>query len=100
MANFEEIDNARRLLGLRETATLKEIKEGYRRVANQYHPDKRRGEDRLECEEMMKKVNHAYKLLEEYLANYRYSFDEKAVSRTYLFDEYLRTFPYRWFDGP
>ena len=100
MANFEEIDKARRLLGLGETATLKEIKEGYRRIANQYHPDKCRDEDRLECEEMMKKANHAYKLLEEYRANYRFSFEEEAIRKTYPFDEYLRTFPYRWFDGP
>jgi curved DNA-binding protein CbpA len=30
MASFEEIDGARRLLGLGETATLKEIKQAYR----------------------------------------------------------------------
>jgi hypothetical protein len=49
---------------------------------------------------MMKKANQAYKLLEEYCAKYRFSFEEEAVRKTYPFDEYLKTFPYRWFDGP
>ena len=44
MASFEEIDGARRLLGLEEAATLKEIKQAYRRMAFRYHPD-RAGED-------------------------------------------------------
>ena len=40
MANFNEIDEARRLLGLGEAATLKEIKSAYRRLAHRHHPDK------------------------------------------------------------
>ena len=39
MANFEEIDKARRLLGLGDRATLKEIKQAYRKMAFRYHPD-------------------------------------------------------------
>ena len=61
MANFEEVDEARKLLGLRETATLEEIKQAYRRMAFHWHPD-RGGED-PEREEKMKKLNWAYKLL-------------------------------------
>ena len=40
MASFEEIDGARRLLGLEEAATLKEIKQAYRRMAFRYHLDR------------------------------------------------------------
>jgi len=39
MANFEEIDKARRLLSLAEFASLKEIKQAYRKKALLYHPD-------------------------------------------------------------
>ena len=60
MPNFKELDEARRLLRLDEAATLKEIKKAYRRMANQYHPNKCRDEDRPECEEMMKRINRAY----------------------------------------
>jgi DnaJ-class molecular chaperone len=96
MANFEEIDKARKLLGLGDTATLKEIKQAYRRMALRYHPD--RGEEKRD-EEMMKKLNWAYKLLTEYCTNYSYSFKEKDVARTYPHDEYLRKYYYGWFDG-
>ena len=40
MIDFDEIEEARKLLGLGETGTLKEIKNAYRRLAHQYHPDK------------------------------------------------------------
>ena len=39
MANFDEIDEARRLLGLGDAATLKEIKSAYRKLAHRHHPD-------------------------------------------------------------
>jgi curved DNA-binding protein CbpA len=45
MAKFEEIDEARKLLGLRESATLKEIKQAYRRMAFRYHPDRGGGKE-------------------------------------------------------
>jgi len=36
---FGKIDRARKLLGLGEDASLKEIKEAYRRKAKKFHPD-------------------------------------------------------------
>ncbi len=96
MANFEEIDRARKLLGLGETARLKDIKRAYREKAFQYHPDQG---GREQGEEMMKQLNWAYKQLMEYCANYSYSFEEQDVARTYPHDEYLRKYTYGWFDG-
>lgn len=97
MASFEEIDRARRLLGLGEAATLKEIKQAYRRMASRYHPD-RAGED-PEREEEMKKLNWAYELLTEYCAHYKYTFREEDVARAYPEEEHLRRYAYGWFDG-
>lgn len=37
---FEEIDRSRRLLELRERATLQEVKDAYRKLVHQCHPDK------------------------------------------------------------
>ena len=98
MATFEEIDEARRLLGLREAATLREIKQAYRQMAFHYHPDQR-GND-LECEEGMKRLNQAYKLLMDYCARYKYTFREEDVARAYPEEEYLRRYAHGWFDGP
>ena len=98
MANFKEIDEARKLLGLEETATLKEIKQAYRKKAFRHHPDKNGGKDPL-SEEMMKKLNQAHKTLTEYCGNYKYSFKEGDIARTYPYDEYHRKFYHGWFEG-
>ena len=96
-ASFVEIDEARRLLGLGEAATLKEIKSAYRRLAHRHHPDRHGGGE--ETEEAMKKLNWAYKLLMDYCSNYKYSFREEDVARTYPHQEYLRRYYYGWFEG-
>jgi DnaJ-class molecular chaperone len=98
MSNFNEIEEARKLLRLGEAATLKEIKKSYRTLAHRHHPDKL-GEDDSTNSETMKKLNWAYKLLMDYCDNYRYSFGEEDVARTYPDEEYLRTFKDRWYDS-
>ena len=100
MANFEDIDNARKLLGLEEAATLKEIRRAYRRKAFRHHPDRSGGdENSSQNEQIMKKLNWAYKLLTEYCTHYKCSFREDDVARTYPYDEYLRKYYYGWFNG-
>ena len=95
MANFEEIDEARRTLGLSEAASLKEIKQAYRNMAFHYHPDRAGTES--QSGEMMKKLNRAYQLLMGYCAHFRYTFREEDVGRAYPEEDYLR----RWWDyGP
>ena len=81
VAKFKEIDEARKILGLGEHATLKEINSAYRKLALKYHPDKCKGENKAECEEMFKKIAHAKDLLSAYCAGYRFSFKEKDVKR-------------------
>ena len=98
MPNFEDIDEARRLLGLGDAATLKEIKSAYRRLARHYHPDKH-GSTLEGNEEMMKSLNRAYKVLVDYCNDYKYSFKEEDIARTYPYDEYVRRYGYGWFDG-
>ncbi|HEX74147.1 MAG TPA: DnaJ domain-containing protein [Dehalococcoidia bacterium] len=99
MANSDQIDEARRLLGLGEAATLKQVKAAYKMLANRYHPDRCKEIDRAKCEEMMKRMNEAYELIMKYFTDYSYSFGEEDVRRTYSHDEYLRKYHYGWFDG-
>ncbi len=98
MAKFSEIEEARKLLGLGETATLKEIKSAYRRMAKQHHPDKVVDKDQAESA-TMKRLNWAYKLLLDYCAGYKYSFRKDDVARTYPYDEYMETFKEKWFNS-
>jgi len=97
MANFNEIDDARKLLRLEDTATLSEIKSAYRKLAQRYHPDKH--SDRDDDTEVMKKLNWAYRLLMKYCDDYKHSFLEEDIARTYPEEEYLRTYYDRFFDN-
>jgi len=53
----------------------------------------------VENEEAMKQLNRAYRLLMDYCGNYRCSFREEDVTRTYPDEEYWKKFRERWFDS-
>jgi DnaJ-class molecular chaperone len=99
MPNFEEINEARKILNLGGAATLKEIKTAYRRLAARYHPDKQAGSGLAEAEETMKRLNWAYKLLMDYCTDYKYSFKQEDVARTYPQEEYMREWRENWFNS-
>ncbi|MCJ7496611.1 MAG: GvpL/GvpF family gas vesicle protein, partial [candidate division Zixibacteria bacterium] len=61
---FEDIDKARRLLGLGEEITRSEIKSAHRKLVFKYHPDKNPQETPLDKE--FNELTQAYKLLLEY----------------------------------
>jgi DnaJ family protein A protein 2 len=96
--NFSEIDRARKLLGLGEAATLKEIKSAYRRLAHRHHPDKN-DSAAVRSNEVMKELNRAYKLLMDYYNEYRYSFRRDDVSRVYPEAENIENWRDRWSDS-
>jgi len=101
MADFKQVDEARRLLGLDETATLEEIKQAYRQLSLKYHPDRLQGKEKKHAEETMKKINHARDILLAYCANYRFPFKEKDVRRSALDKEtyqHLKQFYDGWWD--
>ena len=98
MADFPQIDEARRLLGLNEEATLEQIKEAYRKLALKYHPDRCKDEKRERCEEEFKKINHAKDILLAYCAGYRYSFRERDVKRNTMDRETYEHLK-RFYDG-
>jgi len=98
MADFKQIDEARRLLGLSEEATLEEIKEAFRKLSLKYHPDRCKDKDKKNCEEMIKKINQAKDILLNYCANYKYSFKEKDVKKQTM-DKQLYEHLKRFYDG-
>jgi DnaJ-class molecular chaperone len=92
MAGYQEIDDARRLLGLPERASMREIKAAYRRLLGQWHPDRCAG-DEARCAEMTRRLIAAHEVLIAYCRGYRYSFTKEEVS-SYGSDEdwWLRRF--------
>ncbi len=73
-------------LGLPPMVTYKEIKERYKKLSRQFHPDK--GGDY----EKMAKINWAYEVLKEYVENFRFSFSEEEILRQYPHAEYVKKF--------
>lgn len=90
MAVFFEINEARNVLELEESASKREIEAAYQRMALKWHPDRRRPDDHLEAQRKMKDINWAYALLKEYCSRSEcvYLFTEPAVARTYPRDAY------------
>lgn len=68
IVNFNTVDSARKQLGLGEQATIKEIKNAYRELAREYHPDKNPGDSFKE--EEFKKIASSYRILYEYCRRY------------------------------
>lgn len=64
-----ELQKAVRVLELGQRATLREVKAGYRRLVKHCHPDAG-GQD----PERIRQLNAAYRLVLQYLADYRYCF--------------------------
>mgnify|MGYP006300771067 FL=1 len=65
-----DVGEARLLLGLGERATLLEVKNAYRDLARQHHPD-------TGDEEGMEAINEAYNTIMDYIQGYEYCFSKK-----------------------
>lgn len=72
--NFDLVDTARKTLGLGETASFKQVKDAYRTLATQYHPDKHENNPNLEmlkeATETMKELVDAKRILTTYCKHY------------------------------
>ena len=69
---YADLQEALRVLGLRERSTLRELKTRHRELVKRHHPDTGNSDD----QETIRKVNTAYRILLGYVADYRFSFNE------------------------
>lgn len=94
---YDTITRARRILELPETATLKQVRDQYRRLVKTWHPDKHVIHlDVASLKEKQDRTNDilwAYKTISAYCADYRFSFERREVEK-YMSDEerWLRRF--------
>lgn len=80
MGKYEEIRRAREVLGLGEAATLPEIKNRFRTLLKEWHPDVS-GEDQEVRREKTIAIIQAYRVIMDYCAHYRFSFSREEVER-------------------
>lgn len=80
MYSFEEVMKAKTLLGLRDSASLSEIKARYKNLMHKWHPDKHL--DEIETATRMSgEIISSYKIILEYVKGYEYRFDEEFVKK-------------------
>lgn len=97
--SFEQIDQARKILGLQDEVTLGEIKEAYRKLAMKYHPDRCREKRKSNCEKMFKEVNSAYETLILYCISYKFSLKKEEIEEIDInkaAEEQVRRFYDEW----
>jgi len=70
---YGELQNALHVLGLEERSTLREIRARHRSLVKRHHPDSGSSND----QETIRSVNAAYRTVQEYLSEYRFSFAEE-----------------------
>jgi curved DNA-binding protein CbpA len=68
------------ILGVKNTASSEEIKQAFRKLAKQYHPDKNHGKN--SAEELFKEVQEAYAVLSDYEKRKKYDL-KFAYANTY-----------------
>lgn len=89
MGLYDEITEARGILGLEEAETLKSIKEKYKTLIKKHHPDISKEGDQVSRDEA-EKIISAYKLILSYCDNYKFSFERDEVSKYISVEEYWR----------
>jgi DnaJ-domain-containing protein 1 len=75
--DYEKLNNARKLLGLKEQTTPQEIREHYWQLSKKFHPDKFPGD--RDAQKHFEIINHAYKLVTDYCGDTSCSFREEDV---------------------
>ncbi len=79
---FELINDARLVLGLKEQCRIDEVISNYRKISLKVHPDKNEGQDKG-----MKELNEAYRIVRAYCNSVNeseYSFTKKAIERSFV----------------
>jgi len=83
--DFNNIEEARKTLGLEEEVSISEINSAYNLLAREYHPDLHR--DDTFAEENFKKIKNAHELLVRYCEHYLCSLEKSKVEQTIVIQE-------------
>ncbi|MBN2073027.1 MAG: J domain-containing protein [Actinobacteria bacterium] len=100
LVTFKDIDDARKILDLPDSASMEDIKNIHRKLMLKYHPDIHHDSDvKNAYEEKTKEINHAYKIIMNYCAKYPISFNRdrvREVEEGERIEDHLRRFYGGW----
>jgi DnaJ-class molecular chaperone len=80
MGKYDEITKALRILGLHESATVKEIKNKYRELLKEWHPDLYRDNEAIRKQKTIEIIS-AYRIIMDYCEQYRFSFSKEEIEK-------------------
>ena len=80
MGKHEEITKARQVLELQEFATVKEIKNKYRTLLKEWHPDLCRENEAIRQRKTIEIIN-AYRIIMDYCEHYKFSFSKEEIEK-------------------
>jgi len=83
---ISDIQSALDILGLPPLVTKSDIKRQYHYLAKKYHPDFDSDSEKMEM------INSSYRLLMDYIEQFRYSFNEEEISRQFPGADYAKRF--------
>ena len=99
LITFQDIDDARKFLDLKKMASMEDVKNNYRRLLLEFHPDRHNNSpDKKIFEEKAKELNNAYKIIMTYCMKYPISFDVDKV-KDVEDGEYIQDQQRRFYDG-
>ena len=90
---YADKERAKGIFGIGETASMRTIRESYRKLMKSNHPDRFPAGDKETLEEKVKEINNAYKILMDYCENYEISFRFEDFLRTKIdskFDDFMK----------
>jgi len=96
MGKYEEITEARKILGIEENEKLKIIKDKFKTLIKKYHPDVCQEKPEV-CRKKAEELIRAYKTIMEYCDNYKFSFKKEEVMKYLNIDEFWK---YRFGNDP
>lgn len=73
---YKDFEKALDSLRIVTRVTSSELKTQYQKLSKKYHPDMPDGSD-----EKFREINEAYKIVQEYMKNYRFSLDKEEYHR-------------------
>lgn len=82
----DEIRAALEVLGLPVLVSFKEIKSRYHLLSRRHHPDLG-GESKK-----MEEINSAYRILKEYIENYKFSFSDEEIEKQFPHRQHANRF--------
>jgi len=80
LGKYEGITKARQVLELHEFATLKKIKNQYRELLKEWHPDLCKENEDIRKEKTIEIIN-AYRTIMNYCEHYRFSFSREEIEK-------------------